>query len=137
MCSSTSFPSHVHVFIQYVPLAHARTHTHQPTHPPTPHARAPHTQHTHTKHAHTLASPPRPPAGLCGLDQVLEYDGDEVLTAREAVSFLRVQRGFSLDQCDQHQATAHAAMAGLGAGFRLLAFWALRRRLMRAGGGAA
>ncbi|PNH07624.1 hypothetical protein TSOC_005907 [Tetrabaena socialis] len=65
--------------------------------------------------------------GLCGVDRLLEDDGQEGLSPQEAISFLRVQDNFNFSYCDRYKSTAYLALVGLGLGFRLVAYLFLRR----------
>ncbi|KAG2499694.1 hypothetical protein HYH03_002629 [Edaphochlamys debaryana] len=60
--------------------------------------------------------------GLCGVDQLLVDDGQEGISASEAVSFLQVQYNFSMEYCNPYKSTAYGALVALGLGFRVLAF---------------
>ncbi|KXZ50276.1 hypothetical protein GPECTOR_17g915 [Gonium pectorale] len=69
--------------------------------------------------------------GLCGLDTLLEDDGQEGLSAAEAISFLRVQYNFNMSYCDRYITVGYGALAALGLGFRILAFLFLRRNCLQ------
>ncbi|GFR49862.1 hypothetical protein Agub_g11964 [Astrephomene gubernaculifera] len=64
--------------------------------------------------------------GLCGVDQLLVDDGNDEISAQEALSFLRVQENFSINYCDRYKSVAYGSLVALGFGFRLVAFIFMR-----------
>lgn len=60
---------------------------------------------------------------LCGLDQILVDDGDEEVSADEAVSFLNLTTNFSfVESCQPFQTAGFLALYAMGLGFRVLAY---------------
>lgn len=58
-------------------------------------------------------------------------DGDnDVLTPREAISFLKVQQSFTIESCNGFISIAQGVMVALGLAFRALAFLALKLKCL-------
>jgi hypothetical protein len=63
--------------------------------------------------------------GICGVDKLLVDDGQPGISAREAITFLHLQEGFTFEACQPFTATAHVALSAMGVGTRLLAYFCL------------